>query len=98
MSLAELSIVELARRCTEQTLRFVRGEQRDDRFCFEIFARAVVSRDEHAWAAIMAQYRGIILSYVGQHAAAAALREPDEYWVNRAFIRFWTAVGPERFG
>jgi hypothetical protein len=98
MSLAELSIGELARRCAEETLRFVRGEPRDDLFCFEIFSRAVVQRDDRAWAAIMAQYRGIILAYVGQHSSASLLHEPDDYWVNRAFARFWSAVGPERFG
>jgi hypothetical protein len=97
MSLAEQSIAELARRCAEETLRFVRGEPRDDVFCFEIFARAVVQRDDHAWAAIMGQYRGIILAYVGHHSTASLLREPDDYWVNRAFARFWSAVGPERF-
>ena len=98
MSLDALSISELARRCADETLRFVRGEPRDDTYCFEIFARAVVSREDEAWAAIMAQYRGIILAYVGQHSSAAAMRETDEFWVNRAFARFWSAVGPERFG
>lgn len=97
MSLDALSVGELAHRCAEETHRFVRGEPRDDVFCFEIFARAVVQRDDQAWAAIMAQYRGIILAYVGQHASASLLREPDDYWVNRAFARFWSAVGPERF-
>src|SRR5207244_13443031 len=70
MSLGEASVTELARRCAEETLRFVRGAPRDDTFCFELFARAVVARNDEAWAAIMAQYRGIILSYVSQHATA----------------------------
>ena len=98
MSLDGLSIAELARRCADETLRFMRGEPRDDIYCFEIFARAIVHREDQAWTAIMSQYRGIILAYVGQHSAAAALREPDEFWVNRAFARFWSAVGPDRFG
>lgn len=97
MSIRELPIVELARRCREETLRFLRGEDRDDSFCFEIFARAVVNKNDDAWQAIMAQYRGIVLAYVGQHTAAAMLRESDDYWVNRAFQRFWSAVGPDRF-
>jgi hypothetical protein len=97
MSLGALSIAELARRCADETLRFVRGEPRDDIYCFEIFARAIVHREDQAWTAIMAQYRGIVLAYVGQHSAAAAVREPDEFWVNRAFARFWGAVGPDRF-
>ena len=98
MGLGELPIGELARRCREETLRFLRGEPREDAFCFEIFQRAVVKRDDDAWEAIVTQYRGIVLAYVGQHTAAALVREPDDYWVNRAFQRFWSAVGPDRFG
>src|SRR5712691_8501384 len=98
MTLRDVSLAELGRRCREETLRFLRGEPRDDAFCFEIFARAVVRREDDAWETIVAQYRGIVLAYVGQHSAAAMIREPDDYWINRAFQRFWSAVGPERFG
>jgi len=98
MTLSDLSLAELGRRCREETLRFLRGEPRDDAFCFEVFERAVVRREDDAWATIVAQYRGIVLAYIGQHSAAAMIREPDDYWVNRAFQRFWSAVGPERFG
>jgi hypothetical protein len=97
MSVGNLSVVELARRCREETLRFLGGQDRDDSYCFEIFQRAVVKRDDMAWEAILNQYRGIVLAYVGQHTAAAMLRESDDYWINRAFQRFWSAVGPERF-
>jgi hypothetical protein len=97
MNFRELPLNELARRCREETQRFLRGEPREDAFCFEVFQRAVALRDDDAWEAIMSQYRGIVLAYVGQHTAPAMLHEPDEYWVNRAFQRFWTAVGPERF-
>jgi hypothetical protein len=78
-------------------LRFLRGEPRDDAYCFEVFERAVVRRDDAAWEAIIAQYRGIVLAYVGQHTVAAMVREADDFWVNRAFQRFWSAVGPDRF-
>jgi len=98
MTLRDVSLAELGRRCREETLRFLRAEPRDDSFCFEVFERAVVRREDDAWATIVAQYRGIVLAYVGQHSAATMMREPDDYWVNRAFQRFWSAVGPERFG
>jgi DNA-directed RNA polymerase specialized sigma24 family protein len=97
MTVRDLPLADLASRCRDETLRFLRGEDRDDRFCFEIFKRAIVSHEDAAWAAIVAQYRGIVLAYVGQHTAASILREPDDYWVNRAFQRFWTAVGADRF-
>lgn len=94
----ELPLLELAHRCREETNRFLRGEDRDDSFCFQIFERAVVQRDSDAWEAIVIQYRGIVLAYVAQHTAAAMLRESEDYWVNRAFQRFWGAIGPDRFG
>lgn len=97
MTIGELSLAELARRCREETLRFLGGLDRNDAFCFEIFRRAVVDRDNDAWEAIVTQYRGIVLAYVGQHSAASGLHEPDEYWLNRAFQRFWSAVGSDRF-
>jgi hypothetical protein len=97
MRVGELSVLELARRCREETLRFLGGQDRDDAFCFELFQRAVVHRDDVAWEAIVTQYRGIVLAYVGQHSAAALLHESDDYWINRAFQRFWSAVGPDRF-
>ena len=95
---ANLSVAELARRCREETLRFLRGEPRDDTYCFELFQRAIAQREHDAWEAIIAQYRGIVLAYVGQHSASALVREPDDFWVNRAFQRFWMAVSPDRFG
>jgi DNA-directed RNA polymerase specialized sigma24 family protein len=98
MTARELPLTELARRCREETQRFLGGGDRDDAYCFEIFQRAVVHRDDDAWAAIVGQYRGIVLSYVSQHSAAGVLRETDDYWINRAFQRFWTAVSPDRFG
>jgi hypothetical protein len=97
VSIGDLALADLARRCREETLRFLGGQDRSDEFCFEIFRRAVVGRDDRAWEAVVNQYRGIVLAYVGQHTAAAVLREPDDYWLNRAFQRFWSAVGPDRF-
>jgi DNA-directed RNA polymerase specialized sigma24 family protein len=94
----ELAVVELARRCREETLRFLKGEDRDDSFCFEIFKRAVVHRNDEAWESILVQYRGIVLAYISQHASAGLVRESEDFWVNRAFQRFWGAVSSDRFG
>jgi hypothetical protein len=98
MTLHEVPLLELARRCREETQRFLRGEPREDAYCFEVFERAVTLRDDAAWEAIVAQYRGIVLAYISQHTVASMVHEPDDYWVNRAFQRFWGAVGPDRFG
>jgi hypothetical protein len=93
-----MTVADLASRCREETQRFLRAEERDDAFCFELFQRAVAQRHQDAWEAIVTQYRGIVLAYVGHHSAASQVPEHDEYWVNRAFQRFWMAVTPDRFG
>ena len=97
MEVDKLAVADLARRCREETLRFLRAEPHDDRFCYELFKHAIAGRDADAWEAIISQYRGIILAYIGQHSAAGMLRESDEYWINRAFQRFWMAVTADRF-
>jgi DNA-directed RNA polymerase specialized sigma24 family protein len=97
MSLTGMSLADLARTCRDETNKFLRGEPRDDAFCFEIFERAIAHRDHDAWESIITQYRGIVVAYIGQHTAAGLVPEDDHFWVNRAFQRFWMALSPERF-
>lgn len=98
MSLEGTSVAELARHCREETGKFVRGEPRDDSYCFELFARAIERREPPAWEAIVAQYRGMVIAAIKQHSAAALVGENDDFWVNRTFQRFWIALGRDRFG
>jgi hypothetical protein len=93
-----MPLAVLAARCREETEKFLRHEEAHDAYCFEVFRRAIFDRDEPAWRAVFVQYRGIVLSWVRRDPVATLSREDDEYWVNRTFDRFWTAVGPERFG
>lgn len=87
----------LAEACREETARFGRREPSHDLPCLELFRRAVVERADDAWAAVFAQYGGMVRGWVRQHPAAPTRRDDDDYWANRAFERFWGAVGPERF-
>jgi len=93
-----IPLAELGAACREETERFLRHEPSRDAFCLEIFRRAVCDRDQQAWVAVFAQYRGMVLAWVRRHPISGSTREGDDYWVNRTFDRFWTAVGPERFG
>lgn len=52
-------------------------------------------RDQEAWEAVLVQYRGIVVTWVQRHGGTTM--EDADYWVNRTFDRFWTAVRPERF-
>ncbi|MGH2352042.1 MAG: sigma-70 family RNA polymerase sigma factor [Chloroflexota bacterium] len=96
MDLTQRPVSELAAACRRETEKFRRGEPSRDDFCFELFRRAVCERHEEAWEAVIAQYRGIVLTWVRRNSAAG--REDADFWLNRTFDRFWSAVGPERFG
>jgi hypothetical protein len=64
----------------------------------DLFRRAICERDDDAWTKIVEQYRRMVLGTIRRHPAWRQLHEDDIYWINRSFQRFWTAVGPERFG
>lgn len=98
VDMRQAPLAQLVIQCREETAKFLRRELSRDLFCLEIFRRAICDRDEAAWAAVFTQYQGMVLAWVRRHPASANMREDDIYWVNRTFDRFWTAVGPERFG
>jgi hypothetical protein len=95
MDLSRTPVQDLAAACRRETDRFRRNQPSCDEFCFELFRRAVCDRDSAAWEAILVQYRGMVLTWVQRHGGAGV--EDADYWINRTFDRFWTAVRPDRF-
>lgn len=85
-----LSVGDLSRLCAEETARYQRGEAYAERYCLELFRRAVVHRDDVAWAAIHAQYAGAVSRWVGPDP------EPAES-VAETFERFWKAMDSAKF-
>jgi len=94
--LKQLPLAELVNRCRAETDKFLRREPHRDDDCLELFRRAIGEADQAAWAAVVSQYRGMVLSWVRRHPVWSTAREDEDYWVNRSFERFWTAIGPER--
>jgi DNA-directed RNA polymerase specialized sigma24 family protein len=87
----EISTLELARMCREESERYRRSQLDDCGHCFELFRRAIVSRDQQAWAAICEQYRRLVARWVNG--------PPDrvDERINVTFARFWQAVNPKTF-
>ena len=96
MELRQTPLAELIGACREETSKFLRHQPARDEFCFELIRRALGEADQEAWHAVFAQYRGMVLAWIRQHPASFTVREEADYWVNRTFERFWTAMGPER--
>jgi len=82
-----LSVDELATRCREELAKS--PQQRDLRYCFELFRRAIVRQDQTAWAAVYAQYHPLVRHWLGDVADVEAL-------VQETFARFSQAVTAER--
>ncbi len=86
----QLDIAELARRCGEETARYLRREAYSERFCLELFRRAVVDRDQAAWEAVHRHFSGAVRRWLGTGF-------DDDGAVAATFERFWHAVDGEKF-
>jgi hypothetical protein len=93
---SELSIQELARSCSEETSKFLRQHVSNDRFCLELFRRAIIHRNDDAWVCIYQQYAPLVLTWVTQHQSATPLLGQDGSapLVNAAFAKFSQALTP----
>ena len=93
-----LSINELARCCSEETNKFLKQSVSNDRYCLELFRRAIVARDDAAWASIYQQYAPLVLTWITQHQSATPLLGQDGSapLVNAAFAKFSQALTPAK--
>lgn len=89
---------ELIDQCRAQTELFVRQETSDSRYCFEIWRRAIVDKDEAAWNAVMQQYGSFVRRWISQRLARHPfLQFEEEVLANGVFINFFRFVSPEKF-
>ncbi len=93
-----LSINELALCCAEETNKFLKQSVSNDRFCLELFRRAIVNRDDDAWACVYQQYAPLVLTWVTQRQSAAAILGQDGSGplVNASFAKFSQALTPAK--
>ncbi len=91
IDLAALNLASLAHLCRRATDRFFRQEPYDDRYCMELFRRAVEDQHEGAWAALIEQYSNLVIYWINQHSAFPSTDEDHDYFLNRTFDNFWRA-------
>src|SRR5262249_15063291 len=82
-----LSVEVLCRRCREQTARYRRGESYDDRFCFDLFRRAVAGRDDRCWPELQSIYHDQVLAWC-RRAGSGSRTEPADL-VALTWEKFW---------
>ena len=98
--LENLPLTQVAARCSDETRQFLKGEPSNGCPCLELFRRAVVGRDEGAWAMLYQQYAPLVLTWVYQRQSAAPqlVDESAASLVNAAFAKFALAVTPAKMG
>jgi DNA-directed RNA polymerase specialized sigma24 family protein len=94
---SSLPLSVLAHNCAQQTLLFFQRVASDTRYCLEIFRRAIVDKNEQAWALLHDTYRDQIQRWVRRHPAFRACHEDEDYFVNRSMEKFWQAIPPAQF-
>jgi DNA-directed RNA polymerase specialized sigma24 family protein len=72
------------------------GQQPPDHDAIELIRRAIRDHDQDAWASLLSLYRPVVLASLRRHAASTVASEGEDYWVNRAFERFWSAITADR--
>jgi len=97
VDLQHLTVVELAKRCAQETELFFQHLAQDSKYCFELFRRAIRDADQFAWEMIYAQYKSLVTGWVKNSPAFEASGEQVEYFVNGAFGKIAGILTMEKF-
>ena len=92
-----LSLSGLRHRCAQESDRFFKRQSFDPAFCYELFRRAVLQHDQHAWELVYAQYQPLVAGWVERHPLFQAVEEETQFYVNWAFEKMWSVLKPEKF-
>lgn len=95
--LSQVSMVFLCYRCGEETERFFLRKEHDPRYCYELFRRAIVTRDEVAWNCLYHRYQKLVAGWAERHSLFALVNEDPDVLVNEAFAKMWQGLTAEKF-
>lgn len=90
----EMNLFELQNRCQSEIEKYTHEEPSDDRFCLEIFRRALVLKEEQAWETLTQRFRATILGWLHVHSyreVAYRLHSEEDY-VALTIERLWTVT------
>jgi DNA-directed RNA polymerase specialized sigma24 family protein len=64
---------------------------------YDLFRRAILHKEDDAWAAIHARYRAMLIAWALRYGAGACGAECAEDFADHALARAWMALTPDRF-
>ncbi len=87
----EMPLPALQHRCAHELGAYRPQHPGDDRYCLEIFRRAIVDGDNEAWIALQEQFRDNVLYWLRCHAKRreALQIETEQSYVDETFARLW---------
>ena len=97
IQLQTMAVDLLAEKCRQETNNYFKHHAHDDRYCFELFRRAVQGQDHYAWEMICIQYQSLVTGWVSQHSGFESSGEEAEYFVNGAYGKISSTLSPEKF-
>jgi len=95
--MSDQDIEEVAHSCVRESERYFRGQANDPRFCFELFRRAFVHRDQIAWEHLYRTYQPLVFKWINNHPAFEDSGEEVDYFANRTFDKIWFSISPAKF-
>src|SRR5437763_16465337 len=90
----DMTLPEVADRCTSESAKYSRKEPHDEQYCLEIFRRAMVEGNSEAWVVLHQRFSSILLGWVRRHPQreAAYRCDNENNYVDRAFRRLWVCT------
>ena len=89
-ALDTLSPAELRQFCSKRVER----QNLHESYCYELFRRAIVQKDQHCWAEVIEQYRYLVYGWLRPFMPTGQIGETTvEEMSYRVFTKFWQFYG-----
>jgi hypothetical protein len=89
--LQQMAVGDLAQRCAQETQNYRRKQRHETVYCFELFRRAILRRDNEAWDALYTQYnpevQGWVYSACRKHGFTGVGEEAQDF-IMQSFEKF----------
>lgn len=86
-----MDVNDLTQACQRESGKFFRDQPTDDRYCYELFRRALKYKNQYAWEGIWATYRNLVSGWIRGYSGFEQTNTPLEELVTLSFEKFWFA-------
>jgi DNA-directed RNA polymerase specialized sigma24 family protein len=89
-----MSLAALEEHCMSEIKHFRNGEDFNDRYCLEIFSRAITKQNAEAWNLLQRRFSPLVLGWLRRDSRhdLACRYDSEENYVAQTFARFWRAT------